>query len=179
MIRITSWISKGMNRIMQEKIIPYIFTLSDSPMLLRDLLHTNKMYQDGLKLEGNVPGFRLSVGKSYIVFIILWHAIIILPAILFHTKLEKFDCHLLMIMAILFTGMFFATYAIFKEYLIDTVALKIVKKGWENHFPHFDYDRHSKEVAMIYGDALEKEIPHKNMQLYILEKLIDETPKAS
>lgn len=179
MIRITSWISKGMNTIMQEKIIPYIFTLSDSPMLLRDLLHTNKMYQDGLKLEGNVPGFRLSIGKSYIVFIILWHAIIILPAILFHTKLEKFDCHLLMIMAILFTGMFFATYAIFKEYLIDTVALKIVKKGWENHFPHFDYDRHAKEVAMIYGDALEKEIPHKNMQLYILEKLIDETPKAS
>ncbi len=174
MLRITSWISKGTKTLMQEKIIPYIFTLSDSPMLLRELLHTNKMYQDGLKLEGNVPGFRLSVGKSYIVFIALWHAIIILPAVLFHAKLAKLDCHLLMIMAILFTGMFFATYAIFKEYLIDTVSLKIIKKGWENHFPHFDYGRHAKEVAMIYADAIEKEIPHKNMQLYILEKLVEE-----
>ena len=158
---------------MQETIIPYVFTLSDSPMLLRELLHTNKMYQDGLKLEGNVPGFRMSVGKSYLVFIALWHAIIIIPAIFFHAKLEKLDCHLLMIMAIVFTGMFFATYAIFKEYLIDTVAMKIVKKGWENHFPHFDYDRHAREVATIYADALEKEIPNKNMQLYILERLVE------
>ena len=174
MPRLTSWIRTNTSALMQEKIIPYIFTLSDSPMLLRELLHTNKMYQDGLKLEGNVPGFRMSIGKSYIVFIVLWHAIIIIPAILFHAKLAKLDCHLLMIMAILFTGMFFATYSIFKEYLIDTVALKIVKKGWANHFPHFDYDRHAKEVAIIYADALEKEIPHKNMQLYILEKLVEE-----
>ncbi|MDP3266871.1 MAG: hypothetical protein Q8M39_08585 [Sulfuricurvum sp.] len=179
MIRITSWINNGVNTLMQDKIMPYIFTLSDSPMLLRELLHTNKMYQDGLKLEGNVPGFRMSVGRSYLVFIALWHAIIIIPAIFFHAKLEKLDCHLLMIMAILFTGMFFATYAIFKEYLIDTVALKILKKGWENHFPHFDYDRHAKEVALIYADALEKEVPHKNMQLYILENLIDRKPKVS
>ena len=70
--------------------------------------------------------------------------------------------------------MLFRSYSIFKEYLIDTVALKIVKKGWANHFPHFDYDRHAKEVAIIYADALEKEIPHKNMQLYILEKLVEE-----
>jgi hypothetical protein len=173
MLRVTSWISQSITTFMHETIIPYVFTLSDSPMLLRELLHTNKMYQDGLKLEGNVPGFRMSVGKSYLVFIALWHAIIIIPAIFFHAKLEKLDCHLLMIMAIVFTGMFFATYAIFKEYLIDTVAMKIVKKGWENHFPHFDYDRHSKEVASIYADALDKEIPHKNMQLYILEKLVE------
>lgn len=173
MLRVTSWISQSITTFMHKTIIPYVFTLSDSPMLLRELLHTNKMYQDGLKLEGNVPGFRMSVGKSYLVFIALWHAIIIIPAIFFHAKLEKLDCHLLMIMAIVFTGMFFATYAIFKEYLIDTVAMKIVKKGWENHFPHFDYDRHAREVASIYADALDKEIPHKNMQLYILEKLVE------
>lgn len=158
---------------MDEKIIPYVFTLSDAPMLFRDLLQTNKMYQDGLKLEGKIPGFRMSIGRSYIVFIVLWHLILLPSSAIFHTALAKIDCHLLIIMAILFTGMFFASYAIFKEYLIDSVALKIIKKGWVNHFPHFDYNLHAKEVAKIYSEALDKEIPHKNLQLYILDRLVE------
>lgn len=172
MFRLCSWGKNRALRFTDEKIIPYIFTLSDGPMLFRDLLKTNKMYQDGLKLEGKIPGFRMSVGRSYVVFIAIWHLIILPISAILHSKLAKIDCHLLIIMAVLFTGMFFATYAIFKEYLIDTVALKIIKSAWENHFPHFDYDLHAKEVAQIYSEALEKEVPHKNMQLYILDRLI-------
>ena len=173
MLRIFSWIKTYSNRMVNDKIIPYVFTLSDAPMLFRDLLRTNKMYQDGLKLEGNIPGFRFSVGKSYIVFIILWHIAMLPLAVLFHAKLAKIDCHLLIIMAVVFTGMFFAMYAIFKEYLIDAVAHKILRRGWENHFPHFNYDLHAGEVATLYTDALDKEIPHKELQLYILEKLVE------
>ncbi len=172
MTRISSWISSQWNRFTETKIIPYIFTRSDAPMLLRDLLIANKMYQDGLKLEGKIPGFRLSIGRSYLVFIGLWHLIVLPPSAFFHQGLAKIDCHILIVMAILFTGMFFATYAIFKEYLIDTVALSIIKKGWTNHFPHFDYTLHAAEVAKIYSEALDKEIPHKNIHLYILEKLV-------
>lgn len=172
MLRIFSWFKSSVHKFMDETVIPYVFTLSDGPMLFRDLLKTNKMYQDGLKLEGKIPGFRLSIGRSYIVFIALWHMIILPAAVLLHSMLAKIDCHLLILMAILFTGMFFATYAIFKEYLIDSVALKIIRDAWENHFPHFDYDLHAKEVAKIYSDALEKEIPNKNLQLYILDQLV-------
>lgn len=173
MLRIFSWIKSSIRTLTDDKIIPYVFTLSDGPMLFRDLLKTNKMYQEGLKLEGKIPGFRLSIGRSYLVFIALWHLILLPASALFHTVLAKIDCHLLILMAILFTGMFFATYAIFKEYLIDTVALRIIRTAWENHFPHFDYDLHAKEVANIYSEALEKEIPHKNMQLYILDRLVE------
>ena len=158
----------------EKKIIPYIFTLNDSPMLLKDLLKTNKMYQEGLKLEGNIPGFRMSTGKSYIVFIGLWHLFLIPSSIIFHALLAKIDCHLLIIMAVLFTSMFFATYALFKEYLIDHVAIKILRDAWSNHFPHFDYDLHAKEVAKIYAEAIEKEIPHKSLQLYIIDRLIQQ-----
>ena len=173
MLRIFSWMKTRSRQFTNEKIIPYVFTLSDDPMLFRDLLKTNKMYLEGLKLEGKIPGFRLSIGRSYLVFIAIWHLILLPASALFHTVLAKIDCHLLILMAILFTGMFFATYAIFKEYLIDTVALKIIKNAWENHFPHFDYDLHAKEVAKIYSEALDKEIPHKNMQLYILDRLVE------
>lgn len=173
MTRLFSWTKNQANRIVDKKIIPYIFTLSDAPMLFRDLLRTNKMYQEGLKLEGNIPGFRFSVGKSYIVFTALWHGVMLPFGFLFHRALAKIDCHLLIIMAVVFTGMFFAMYAIFKEYLIDTVAHTILKRGWGNHFPHFDYTLYAKDVTTIYSEALEKEIPHKEMQLYILEKLVD------
>ncbi|MDD2838221.1 MAG: hypothetical protein AB7U44_03490 [Sulfuricurvum sp.] len=173
MLRMFSWIRSSMRRFTEEKIIPYTFTLNDEPMLFRDMLKTNKMYQDGLKLEGNIPGFRMSIGRSYLVFIGLWHIIILPVSIAFHPLLAKIDCHLLILMAILFTGMFFATYAMFKEYLIDKVALRIIQNAWENHFPHFDYTLHAKEVAKIYSEALEKEVPHKNMQLYILDRLVE------
>lgn len=173
MIRLFTWAKSSATRTMDEKIIPYIFTLTDAPMLLRDFLKTNKMYQDGLKLEGNVPGFRMSVGRSYIVFIALWHLIIIPLSMILHSKLAKIDCHLLILMAILFTGMFFATYAMFKEFLIERVTHRILKLAWANHFPHFDYELHAKEVAKHYAEALEKEITHKNMQFYILEKLLE------
>lgn len=173
MYRFFDWIQSKTRTMTDEKIIPYVFSLSDGPMLFRDLLKTNKMYQEGLKLEGKIPGFRLSVGRSYLVFIAIWHMILLPSSAIFHKVLAKIDCHLLILMAILFTGMFFATYAIFKEYLIDTVALKIIKNGWENHFPHFDYELHAKEVAKIYSEALEKEVPHKNMQLYILDRLVE------
>ncbi|MFZ2967609.1 MAG: hypothetical protein WA080_00980 [Sulfuricurvum sp.] len=173
MLRIVSWVKTCSSRMLHEKIIPYVFTLSDAPMLFRDLLRINKMYQDGLKLEGNVPGFRFSVGRSYLIFTLLWHAVMLPIAIIFHQILAKVDCHLLIIMAVLFTGMFFALYAIFKEYLIDTVAHTILIRGWENHFPYFDYHTHAKEVAHIYSEALDKEIPHKELQLYIFEKLVE------
>lgn len=175
MLRIITWMKTAYRRFTEEKIISYVFTLSDAPMLFRDLLKTNKMYQDGLKLEGNIPGFRMSTGRSYLVFIALWHLIILPAAIIFHSLLAKIDCHLLILMAVLFTGMFFATYSMFREYLIDLVAVKIIKHAWGNHFPHFDYDLHAKEVSKIYGEALEKEIPHKNLQLYILDRLVEAT----
>ncbi len=173
MLRIVSWVKTYASRTLNDKIVPYVFTLSDAPMLFREVLRINKMYQDGLKLEGNVPGFRFSVGRSYLIFTLLWHAVMLPIAIIFHQILVKVDCHLLIIMAVLFTGMFFALYAIFKEYLIDTVAHIILIRGWENHFPYFDYYAHAKEVAHIYADALDKEIPHKELQLYIFEKLVE------
>jgi len=177
MIRLFSWMRSSAKQFKDEKIIPYIFTLSDDPMLFRDLLNINKMYQDGLKLEGKIPGFRLSIGRSYLVFIGLWHLFLLPASAIFHKILTKIDCHLLILMAVLFTGMFFATYAMFKEYLIDNVALRIIKKAWENHFPHFDYDLHAKEVAKIYAEALDKEVPHKNLQLYILDRLVESSAK--
>ncbi len=157
-----------------QTIIPFVFKISDQPMLFRELLQTNKMYDDDMKLEGMVPGFRIRIGRTILVFLIIWHIALIPISLLLHIQIAKIDCHLLIIFAVIFTGLFFATYAMFKEYLIDIMAEKHIRNAWKNHFPHFSYDIHHREVSRLYSEALEKEIPAKEMYLYILNNMISE-----
>ncbi len=158
----------------KQTILPFVFKTSEQPMLFRELLQANKMFDDDMKLEGRVPGFRIRIGRTILVFIILWHIILAPVSLLFHLQLAKVDCHLLIIFAVIFTGLFFATYAMFKEWLIDIMAEKHIRAAWKNHFPHFVYDTHHREVTKLYSEAIEKEIPSKEMYLYILNNMISE-----
>ena len=161
--------------IVDQKILPYIFKVSEQPMLYRELLKANKQYDDKMKLEGNVPGMRIRIGRTVLVFAIIWHVFIIVPgSAIFHVPLAKLDCHLSIILAVVFTGLFFATYFMFKEWVIDRMALIRIKEAWHNHFTHFDYDLHHQEVSDLYAEALDHDIPSKEMQLYILNKLVGE-----
>jgi len=155
-----------------KTIIPFVFRISDQPMLFVELMQTNKMYDDDMKVEGRVPGFRIRIGRTILVFLLIWHILLIPISLLFHMQLAKIDCHLLIIMAVIFTGLFFATYMMFKEWLIDLMAIRHIKKAWENHFPHFSYDKHHREVANLYSEAIEKEIPSKEIYLHILNNMI-------
>lgn len=154
-------------------ILPFTFRVSEEPMLYRELLLANKLFDDGMKLEGKIPGMRIRVGRAVLVFAILFHLFIILPGIIiFHTPLAKMDCHVAIVASVLFTGFFFSIYFVFKELLIDRMAKNRIKKAWHNHFPHFDYDLHHKEVTAIYSKAIEDEVPNKELQMYILNKLV-------
>jgi len=156
-----------------NKILPFTFKISEQPMLYRELLLANKLFDDGMKLEGKIPGMRISVGRAILIFAVAWHLFLILPATaLFHASLEKMDCHIAIVASVIFTGLFFSLYFVFKEWLIDRMALHRIKKAWKNHFAHFDYDAHHKEVTALYSKALEEEVPAKELQLYILNKLI-------
>jgi hypothetical protein len=155
-------------------VVPYVFTNNDEPLLFRELLKANKMYDDGLNLEGKIPGTRIRIGRNILVFLFIWNLFILPVSGLFHHELAKVDCHLLIISAIIFTGLFFATYSIFKSWMIDRVALKVIKEAWVNHYPHFSYEKHHKQVSRLYGKALDKELPTKDIQLYILDHMIEE-----
>lgn len=154
-----------------KTIIPFVTRSNDQPLLLRELLEINKNHDDGLKLEGKIPGLKLRIGRTILVFLILWNALLIPLSLLFHKELAKIDCHLLIILAILFTGMFFGTYMMFKEWLVDRMATQRIKEAWLNHFPHFSYDKYHLEVSRLYREALEKEVPNKELYLFIMNKL--------
>ncbi|MEA3373100.1 MAG: hypothetical protein U9Q62_05340 [Campylobacterota bacterium] len=158
-----------------NKILPFTFKVSEQPMLYRELLLANKLFDDGMKLEGKIPGMRIRVGRAVLVFALLFHIFLVFPAmVLFHTPMANMDCHVAIIVSVLSTGFFFSIYFVFKEWLIDRMAKTRIKKAWKNHFLHFDYDTHHKEVTAIYSKAVEDEVPHKELQLHILNKLIAE-----
>ena len=158
-----------------NKILPFTFRVSEEPMLYRELLQANKLFDDGMKLEGKIPGMRIRVGRAVLVFAILFHLFLVLPAmVILHKPMVEMDCHIAIIVSVLSTGFFFSIYFVFKEWLIDRMAKTRIEKAWKNHFTHFSYEAHHKEVTAIYSKAIEDEVPAKELQLYILNKLIAE-----
>ncbi len=166
-------IKKLWEKFVDEKIIPYVCTCSKHPMRFVELLKSNKAYIDGLDPSVTIPGFRLSTIRLYIVYFILWNVIIIPVSLIFHTFLAKLDCHLSIVLAIIFTLIFFGTFQIFKEWLIHRVAEKIIKKAWQNHLPHFNYEKYRYKVAEIYGEAIDKEIPKYEIERYIIDRMVE------
>ena len=156
-----------------NRIVPYVFKVSQVPMRFKELLKANKVYHDGMNIENNIHGFRMRLGRAYLVFLSLWLVALVVVTIVFHGLLAKVNCHALIIMTAVITGGFFITFSMFKESLIDRMAQQFIRKSWNRHLGLFDYDEKSKDVAHFYGEALEKEIPIGDLQRFIFDKLSD------
>lgn len=156
----------------KKRIINYVFNISRQPVLLHELLEANKLFNEGMHLDGKKLGFRLRMGRAYLVFVLLAHVVIIPAAGITHVFFMKADCHASIVVAILFTGLVFASFGLFKEWLSDEIAKKRIKTAWELHFPHFPYEEYQEEVSRIYDEALSKDIGKKDMQRFIVDKLV-------
>ncbi len=160
-------------RFVDSKIIPYVFECSKHPMRFIEFLRANKAFVDGLDPSMTIPGFRLNILRLYIVYFVLWNMIIIPASLIFHAFLAKLDCHLSIILAIVFTLIFFATFQIFKEWLINRVAEKQIQKAWQNHLPHFEYKRYRHKLAQLYAEAADKDIPKSQIERFVIDRLVE------
>ena len=167
-------IKEPIKKFTQRTILPFTFKISEQPMLFKELLHANMIYNDGMNLEYNMKGFRVRLGRVYFVFFILWLLLLTPPSLIFHAALAKIDCHALILSSIVFTVLFFSTFALFKAWLIELVSKDNIKKAWKNHFPHFDYEKNSQKVSKIYSQALEKGVTNKDLQHYIITKMVSD-----
>jgi hypothetical protein len=140
-------------------------------IILPDLLKANNQLVNGVGVDPSLVNVRLRLVRAYAVFIVLWHIVLMPLALLFHAVLVHIDFHLLMILTILFTGLFFGTFGMFKEYMIDQVAHRQIRIAWKHHFPLFDYHLHFKEVSDLYNEAVKKDVPTKNLRLFVLDAL--------
>ncbi len=153
-------------------ILPYIFRISEAPIRFEELMQANKVYNDGMPVDAHLLGYRLRLGRMYLVFVIFTHLFILPVTLIFHKVLATIDCHYLIIIAVLFTALFFASFTLFKEYMMELMTLRRLKEAWKIHFPHFSYDKHAKEVALFYKEALAKEIHHRDLSRYIIDKIV-------
>lgn len=156
-----------------SKIIPYVFSYPKHPMRFMELLKANKAFIDGLNPTMTIPGIRLSILRLYIVCFVLWNIVLIPLSLIFHPFLKKIDCHISIILAIVFTLLFFGTLQIFKHWLIERVAQKIIKRAWKNHFQYFDYDKYRYKVAELYAEAVDKDIPKRQMERFVMDRLVE------
>ena len=152
-------------------IITYIYKVSKQPVKLNELLAANQLFQEGMKLDGSKLGFRLRIGRAYIVFLILAHIIILPIALVTHEMFQVLNCHASIIIAIFFTALLFGMFTFFKDWTRDSVTKQRIKQMWSLHFPHFPFNEFSVEVADIYSQAQSEEIKQSNLERYILDKL--------
>jgi hypothetical protein len=153
------------------KIISYIYKISQQPVKLDKLLDANLLFHEGMKLDGTKLGFRLKVGRAYVVFLALAHIVILPIAYVLHKLFAILDCHASILLAVFFTALLFGLFNFFKEWTQDCVTKQRIKQMWSLHFPHFPFDEFSGEVATIYDQALKEEIKHTDLERYILDKL--------
>ena len=153
------------------KIISYIYNLSKQPVKLDKLLEANLLFNEGMKLDGTKLGFRLKLGRAYVVFLLLAHIIIIPIALILHELFAILDCHASIVLAVFFTAMLFGIFSFFKEWTRDCVTKQRIKQMWTLQFPHFPYDEFNQEVSTIYESALRDEVKHADLERYILDKL--------
>ncbi len=153
-------------------MLPYVFRLSEDPVRFEELMQANKIYNDGMPVDAHLLGYRMQLGRMYLVFVLFMHLFILPFTVIFHSVLMHIDCHYLIIVAVLFTALFFASFTLFKEYFIELITLRRIREAWKIHFPHFSYEKHSKEVGGFYKEALAKEVHHRDLSRYIIDKIV-------
>ncbi len=124
-----------------------------------------------MKLDGTILGFRLRLGRAYIVFLIIAHILILPIALILHELFAILDCHASILLAVFFTALLFGVFSFFKEWTRDGVTQQRIKNAWSLQFPYFDYDEYNDEINSIYEQALRDDIPKNDLEQYILDKL--------
>lgn len=155
----------------KKRLINILYIKSSQPVHFEELLKANLILQEGIIPSERLLKYRVLLGRAYLSFIILTHIFIIPTVGLMHDTFASMDCHLSIILAVAFTGVFFATFTIYKEWLYETISKVIIQDAWKLHFPHFDYRSHKKKVALLYDETLRKKIPKHEVQMYILDSL--------
>lgn len=168
-------IEQRINKFINEKLIPFVFITSNSPILFADLLEANRQLKDQIVPNATQLGYRIRTTNMYIAFFILVHIAFILPGTaITHALLAKLNCHLSIIAAVVITGLFFTWFTLFREFLVDRVSFIRVQIGWKLHFPLFDFNEYSDKVAKIYTEAVKKKIPRGELEFFVMSELAKE-----
>ena len=91
----------------KEKIVNYIYTISNQPVIFKDLLSANSHYNEKMYVDPGKLGFRISIIKAHISYLIL-SVLAIMPLIgITHYFLKHMNFHFSVLGAVLVTSAVF------------------------------------------------------------------------
>jgi len=159
----------------KEKIVNYVYTVSNQPVIFKDLLSANSHLNEKMYVDPGKLGFRMNIVKAYVSYLMLC-ALIVMPLIgATHYFLKNMNFHFSVLGAVIVTSVVFIGFNFFKAWIRNAITLKLIKKAWLIHFPYFAYDKYSKKVENIYNESLKNEVSKKDLQLYVIDKLAEES----
>ncbi len=156
---------------LKEKILKHTFTVSEQPVLYKDLLRANALYNEGMHVDPAILNFRLILSNAYLIYALICAAILIPIIAVAHVVFVNVDFHISILGTIFATSSVFVGFHIFQEWLRDTMTLRLIKRAWKLHFPHFSYEKNNHKVEAIYHELIKKEIPKKEWERYVLDRL--------
>lgn len=161
-----------MKKTFKTFLLEKMFHVSKKPVLFRDLLEANAEFNEGMLVDPSKLNFKFQYGKSYILFGFFAFLILIPTIFLTHAFFTKIDIHLSLLAVIIATSAVFIGFDCFKAWARKELTHNLIKKAWENHFLYFPYEKYSDIVKELYDEAVKNEIPKRDLEKYILDRLV-------
>ncbi len=153
----------------------FLFKISDQPVLLRDLLEANALFNEAMLVDPAKLNYKFKTLNSYVYYGILCSIVLLPLLVLTHYFFTLLDFHISIISAVLVTACVFVGFDLFKIYTRKIISKMLIKRAWDNHFPCFAYEKYSKIAEEIYKQALKDEIPKSSLEQYVLEKIVEKS----
>ena len=163
---------------LRNTIIKNIFFVSKQPVLFRDLLEANALFNEGMLVDGAKLNFRFNHVKLYQIYALICFVVLFPLLIITHHFLANTDAHISIIATTIVTSAVFIGFDMFKVWARREISFELIKKAWSVHFPYFGYEKYSSKVEEIYNTALKNDVSKKDLEQYIYEKLISQKESA-
>lgn len=157
---------------LKKLILENMFVVSKKPVLFKDLLEANATFNEGMLVDPAKLNFKFRYGNSYILFGIFCVIVLVPFVILTHGIFEKINFHYSILVAIVLTSFIFIGFDVFKAWARKCLTHELIKKAWQNHFQYFAYEKYSVIVEEIYDEAVKNEVLKRDLEQYVLDKLV-------
>lgn len=157
---------------LKQKIISYVFIVSKQPVLFRDLLRSNVLFNEGMYVDPSLLNFRKNIAHVYWIYAAVCTIILVPFVILSHTIFIEVDFHIYIIATVVATSTVVMGFDAFNIWLRKSITHRLIQEAWAIHFPYFPYEKYSKKVEDLYNQARKKEVPKVELERYILDNLV-------
>lgn len=158
---------------MKNFILDKIFVTSSQPVLFADLLEANALFNEGMLVDPAKLNFRFNYFWLYLIYGLLCVVLLTLGIIVLHSTFKNIDLHFSIISTMLITSAVFVGFDVFKRWARKAISLRRIKEAWALHFAFFEYKKYSKIIENIYNEAVKEKISHKDLEQFVLEKVVN------